>query len=181
MYHTLLWSRTAWALIRVLRKEVGQKRSIKFIGCNFFAYSWKLPAYSWAFFANSCVWELFCLQIELFYLQFKLFCLQLSFFAYNGKVCLRSTSMDCKQRRSSNCKQKDFPNLYVWSPSLLCFGHFSFATWRIVPMKECEDPALASSPVSHRWASQPGYHARRLPRKHCMLRDHEPQCTHVTC
>ena len=56
-------------------------------------------------FAYSCVWELFCLQFLSFLLpvrasffQFELFCSQLSFFAYNGQVCLRNTSTDCKQR-----------------------------------------------------------------------------------
>ena len=52
------------------------------------------------FFVYSYVWGLFCLQLELCYLEFELFCLQLSFFAYSGKVCLRSTSTDCKQRSS---------------------------------------------------------------------------------
>ena len=37
----------------------------------------------------------FCLQFEFSYLQFEFFCL---FFAYSGKVSLRSTSTDCKQR-----------------------------------------------------------------------------------
>ena len=46
-----------------------------------------------SFFAYSCVWELFCV------------CLQLSFFPYNGKVCLRSTSTDSKQRSSTVSKK----------------------------------------------------------------------------
>ena len=33
------------------------------------------------------------------------FCLQLSFFAYSGKMCLRSTSTDCKQRSSTVSKK----------------------------------------------------------------------------
>ena len=59
--------------------------------------------------------ELFCLQLclgvfcfshfEGFNLQFELFCLQLSFFAYCGKVCLSSTSTDCKQRSSTVSKK----------------------------------------------------------------------------
>ena len=58
--------------------------------------------------------EFFCLQlclgallltIRAFYLQFELFCLQLSFFAYGGKVYLRSTSTDCKQRSSTVSKK----------------------------------------------------------------------------
>ena len=57
------------------------------------------------FFAYSCVWKLFCLQCELFYLQFERFCLQLSFFAYSGKVYLRSTSTDCKHRSSTVSKK----------------------------------------------------------------------------
>ena len=51
-----------------------------------------------SFFAYNCVWELFCLS---FYSQFELFCIQLSFFAHNGKVFLRSSSADCKQRSST--------------------------------------------------------------------------------
>ena len=58
-----------------------------------------------SFFAYNCVWELFCLQLELYYLQFELFCLQLSFFAYSGKVSLRNTSTDCKQRSSTVSKK----------------------------------------------------------------------------
>ena len=57
-------------------------------------------------FTYSCAWELFCLQFELFYLQFELLCLQLFFFAsYSGKVCLRSTSTDCKERSSTVSKK----------------------------------------------------------------------------
>ena len=50
--------------------------------------------------------ELFCLQlcfgalllaIEAFLLTVRAFCLQLSFFAYNGRVCLKSTSTDCER------------------------------------------------------------------------------------
>ena len=43
----------------------------------------------------------FCLQLEPFYLQLELSYLQLSFFAYGGKVCLRNTLTDCKERSST--------------------------------------------------------------------------------
>ena len=59
--------------------------------------------------------ELFCLQLYLgafwltvwvfFAYSSSFFCLQLSFFSCNGKVCLRSTSTDCKQRSSTVSKK----------------------------------------------------------------------------
>ena len=41
-----------------------------FLGCGFFAYSWKLPAYSGAFLLTVDNFSFFCLQLELFCLQF---------------------------------------------------------------------------------------------------------------
>ena len=43
-----------------------------------------------------------------FVYNLSVFCLQLSFFAYSRKVCLRSTSTDCKQR-SSTVSKKAYP------------------------------------------------------------------------
>ena len=82
-----------------------RKDRVMFFGCNFFAYCWKLPAYSWAFFCLQSHFLILCLQFELFHLQLELFCLQLSFSAYNGKVCLRSTSTYCKQGSSTISKK----------------------------------------------------------------------------
>ena len=45
------------------------------------------------------------LTIGAFLLTVRAFCLQLSFFAYNGKVYLRSTSTDCKHRSSTVSKK----------------------------------------------------------------------------
>ena len=53
-------------------------------------------------FAYSCVWELLCLRFELFFAySSSFFSYNWSFLAYSGKVRLRSTSSDCKQRSST--------------------------------------------------------------------------------
>ena len=85
-------------------------------------------------FAYSCVWELFCLQFELVYLQVELLCLQLSFFAYSGKVCLRSTSTDCKQRSStvskkSNCKKKSISRFLLFVVFVCLFLFVCLFVW----------------------------------------------------
>ena len=54
-----------------------------FLGCNFFAYNWKLPAYSGAFYLQLTLLAFllttgafFHSQFEIFYLELELFCLQ---------------------------------------------------------------------------------------------------------
>ena len=72
----------------------------------------------WSFFTYSDSWEHFWLQFELFKLHFELLCLQLSLFAYSGKVCLRSTSVHCKQRSSTVSKK---PPTVTKKASPICF------------------------------------------------------------
>ena len=61
----------------------------KILGCNFFAYSWKLPAYSGAFDLQ--------LTILAFYLQFYLLLLTILAFLLLTNIIIRALR-DCKQR-----------------------------------------------------------------------------------
>ena len=60
-------------------------------GCNFFAYSWKLPAYGGAFLLTID-------NFSYFPYNWSFFTYNLSLFAYNEKVRLISALRDCKQR-----------------------------------------------------------------------------------
>ena len=73
-----------------------------FLGCNFFAclrleaFCLQLSVLLTVVFGSS-----FAYSLSFFTCSSSFFCLQVSFFACDGKVCLRSTSADCKQRSST--------------------------------------------------------------------------------
>ena len=59
------------------------------MGCNFFAYSWKLPACNRVVYLQLCL-GLFCLQLELV-------CLQLEFFACIGMACVWAPKLTARE------------------------------------------------------------------------------------
>ena len=69
-----------------------------FQGCNFCAYSWKLPAYSGAFLLTIDNFSFFTHSWSFFIYNFGFFAYSFSFFAYSGKVRLIRGLRDCKQR-----------------------------------------------------------------------------------
>ena len=62
------------------------------------AYSWQLLLTAELFCLQLCLGVLFAYNLSCFTYSFSFFCLQLSFFAYSGKVRLRSTSTDYEQK-----------------------------------------------------------------------------------
>ena len=74
-------------------------------GCNFFAYSWKLPAYSGAFLLTIDNSAFFTYNWSLFAYSFSFFTYSSSFFAYNGKVRLIRALRDCNQRNFTISKK----------------------------------------------------------------------------
>ena len=74
-------------------------------GCNFFAYSWKLPAYS----LTVDTFGFVAYNWSFFVYSFSFFTYKWSFFAYSAKSAsnkrlkgLEAKKLNCKQR-SSNC------------------------------------------------------------------------------
>ena len=75
------------------------------IGCNFFAYSWKLPAYSGAFYLQLTILALWLTIWSFFAYSFSFFTYNWSFLAYSGKVRRISALKNCKQRSLPVSKQ----------------------------------------------------------------------------
>ena len=106
-----------------------------FLGCSFFAHSWKLPAYSRAFLLTVDNFSFSAYSWSFFAYSFSFFTYSWSFFASSGKVRLISALRDCKQRRSTVSKKastvsKKAPPEFLTQP--VCRSSRLFALYEIL-------------------------------------------------
>ena len=92
-------------LLSICGSSLRGPAAILFIGCGFFAYSWKLPAYSGAFLLTIDNFSFFTYSWSFFAYNFSFFTYSWSFPAYSGKVRLIRALRDCKQRSSTVSKK----------------------------------------------------------------------------
>ena len=90
-----------------------------FIGCGFFAYSWKRPAYNGAFLLATGSLSFSAYSFSSFAYSFSFFTYSWSFFAYGGRVHLVRALRDCKQR--SLTVSKKAPSVSRKTPPFFIF------------------------------------------------------------
>ena len=108
-----------------------------FLGCGFFACSWKLPAYSRAFLLSIDNFSFFTYNWSFFAHKFSFFTCSWGFFAYSGKVHLIRAFRDCKQRSLTVSKKlqlevKKLPPCFMGSIPV------TTTTWSKIFPKHCD-------------------------------------------